>query len=477
MADQFGASLGLLLRAGFRAMPIVVAATGVWAVTFLPGIWTPMTAWLVRGICIILWVWGATLLFRATGKRTALAAPLFLIVSTALWFYAIVPALCTVIAIEARGSGLEWFIVSSTVPELFWRFIGSEGELAVLRFSLIGIAASAWVLPADSQELRGEESNGNESALPPSWVVVGFGIIAAVIYVLRQYVPVDDLRSIGVEWQRQVGFAALALFLACYALVAIRCAVHARRPVKDLIFLSIAAIGPVLLGGLKAIVFVFGVAGWAIALARRSARFFVGAAVVTVMVLASVALVRHYTFTSLYGLGASVVHALSSKLVARQVESVDCLTGVIRAHSVDRGGLSNPFYFAAGLVPSVLWRDKPNLSQSGITVIRYCDPYFMPNIHTGHSASGTLLWEPLAFAGVKGQVAAQALIFLTLVVLSRIWVNGGSYAAAGVLAVTPWTIDFDQHFALYVANLVKAGLVTGVFLFVLARVGRILRWR
>jgi hypothetical protein len=477
MAYQFGASLGLLLRTGFRAMPIVAAATGVWAVTFLPGIWTSMTAWLVRGICIVLWVWDATLLFRAVGKRTALAAPLFLIVSIALWFYAIVPALCTVIAVEARGSRLEWFIVSSTVPELFWRFVGSEGELAVLRFSLIGIAVSAWVLPADSREQRGKELIGIEAALPPEQVAVGFGIIAAVIYVLRLYVPADHFGSIWAEWHRHIGFAALALFLASYASLAIRCTAHAGRPVKHLIFLSTAAIGPVLFGGLKAIVFIFGVAGWAIALARRSARFFVGAAVVTMIVLASVALVRHHTFTSLYGLGASVVHALSSKLVARQVESVDCLTGVIRAHSVDRGGLSNPFYFTAALVPSILWRDKPNLSQSGITVIRYCDPYFAPNIHTGHSASGTLLWEPLAFAGVPGLVVAQILTFMILIILSRIWINGGPYAATGVLALTPWTIDFDQHFALYVANLAKAGLVTGAFLFVLARVGRILRWQ
>jgi hypothetical protein len=117
------------------------------------------------------------------------------------------------------------------------------------------------------------------------------------------------------------------------------------------------------------------------------------------------------------------------------------------------------------------------LSQSGITVIRYCDPYFAPNIHTGHSASGTLLWEPLAFAGVPGLVVAQILTFMILIILSRIWINGGPYAATGVLALTPWTIDFDQHFALYVANLAKAGLVTGAFLFVLARVGRILRWQ
>lgn len=51
------------------------------------------------------------------------------------------------------------------------------------------------------------------------------------------------------------------------------------------------------------------------------------------------------------------------------------------------------------------------------------------------------------------------------------------FTGIGILALIPWTIDFDQHFALYVANLAKAGLVTGAFLFVLARVGRILRWR
>ncbi|MBM3565868.1 MAG: hypothetical protein FJX42_07135 [Alphaproteobacteria bacterium] len=47
----------------------------------------------------------------------------------------------------------------------------------------------------------------------------------------------------------------------------------------------------------------------------------------------------------------------------------------------------------------------------------------------------------------------------------------------GVLALTPWTIGFDQHFALYMGNLTKAGLVVGGTLFLLAWIGRKVRWR
>jgi len=405
-----------------------------------------------------------------------LATPLFLIVSIALWFYALIPMLVALIVVEMSGSELERIIVSQSSFELFSRFIGSEGVLAVLRFSLIGIAVSAWMLPTESQERR-EGPYRHEAALPPVLVAAGFGIIATMIYVMRQYVPVNDFGSTWAEWNRHMGFAALAIFLASYALIAIRCVSHEGKAFIYLVFLSLVAIGPILLGGLKAVVFIFGAAGLAISLAWRSARFFVGTTILVIVALASVILMRQSTLVFTFGIVEAMARVVSAKLVARQVETVDCLTGVIRAASIDRGKLLSPIYFTAGLVPRAVWKEKPDLSQSGVTVIQYCEQRIAGSIRVGHSASATLLWEPLAQAGTHGQIVAQTLTFLILIILSRIWITSGSYAAAGVLALTPWTVDFDQHFALYVANLAKAGLVTGAFLFVLARVGRILRWR
>jgi hypothetical protein len=37
------------------------------------------------------------------------------------------------------------------------------------------------------------------------------------------------------------------------------------------------------------------------------------------------------------------------------------------------------------------------------------------------------------------------------------------------LGLTPWLIDFDQHFAMYLANVVKAGMVMALAAMVVGR--------
>ena len=508
-----------------RVLPIAVTAAGIWLLTSFPGVWTGAGTWIVRGACVAVWAWLAVVFFTTTAKRPALATPLFLIVTLAFWLYAIIPIVFAV-AMPPRD-----FFIFSTVPGLFLRLPGSEGELAVLRFSLLGISASAWALPGNSYRAN---DRGGVAGLPPRWIVVGLGIAAGAVCVLHRYVPADWAGLALVEFSRQAGVAALVIYSTTLALAALRTVTRQEGAITDLAILSLAAVGLILVGKVKPVIFILGIAGAAVALAWRSALIFAGVVTVSLVMLVLGIMVRQHQVSPLFEMvnrahlseitvpasrfsgevldvlkregsirdfavveirpgineirieleyheGDPVIRyagiVLAAKLVSRQAETVDCLTGVVRKHFAVHAESSNPFYFASGLVPRVLWPDKPNLSQSGKTVIPYCHADFAPNLHTDHSASGTLLWEPLAFAGIRGQIAAQALTFLMLIGLSRVWINGGAYAAAGVLALTPWTIDFDQHFALYIANLAKAGLVTGASLFLLAGAGRILRWR
>lgn len=451
-----------------RVLPIAVTAAGIWLLTSFPGVWTGAGTWIVRGACVAVWAWLAVVFFTTTAKRPALATPLFLIVTLAFWLYAIIPIVFAV-AMPPRD-----FFIFSTVPGLFLRLPGSEGELAVLRFSLLGISASAWALPGNSYRAN---DRGGVAGLPPRWIVVGLGIAAGAVCVLHRYVPADWAGLALVEFSRQAGVAALVIYSTTLALAALRTVTRQEGAITDLAILSLAAVGLILVGKVKPVIFILGIAGAAVALAWRSALIFAGVVTVSLVMLVLGIMVRQHQVSPPFEMVNYAGRVLATKLVSRQAETVDCLTGVVRKHFAVHAESSNPFYFASGLVPRVLWPDKPNLSQSGKTVIPYCHADFAPNLHTDHSASGTLLWEPLAFAGIRGQIAAQALTFLMLIGLSRVWINGGAYAAAGVLALTPWTIDFDQHFALYIANLAKAGLVTGASLFLLAGAGRILRWR
>ena len=457
-----------------RILPVAIAAAGLWLWTFAPGVWGGAGSWIVRLASMLLWLWLTIILFQGSDNRRVLAAPLFLMVTLILWFYIVIPIIA-VITISAVGqSSLGDLIVAPTYQGLISGLVDSEGEREILRFSLIGHVLVAWMLPA------GADGRGDKPVstlrLPRS-IILGIGIFAAVTYIIQRHVGAKIFDHYWNDLDQQINFIVLVLYVTAFALAAIRWMSRAEGAVLDFVVLSIAAVGPMFFGGTKIVVFALAATGFAVALERRSVATAVGSVILALLILLSAITVRQARLNPNLEVFPYFREVLASKLVTRQIETIDCLTGVIRKLPTTHEGRSNPFYFFYGLVPRALWPDKPNLSQSGKIVIHYCHPDMAPNLNTDHSASGTLLWEPLAFAGVPGQIVAQALTFLILIVLSRIWINGSSYAAAGVLALTPWTIDFDQHFALYVANLAKAALVTCVFLFVLARVGRILRWR
>ena len=453
--------------------PIALAAICIWLATFLwPEIWIGAAAWGVRAACLALWTWAVGAVFFRQGDWLTFASPQFVLVTSALWLYAIIPVGVAMLIFTTDWAWLAGIIVSQTYPGLIERIIGSEGELAILRFSLVGIAGLAWVVPVGSSVRKLSE---HPADLPSRRIVLGVGVGAALVYCLQRYVGFDKLQGVWAEMSGHATFSALLLYLLAAALATVRAIMGIKGARVDLAMLWIGAIGPALFGGLKSVVFFFVVAGLVVALSRRSGTAVAGVVALSLGLLVLGVATKQFPSASFKEKLGYAGMILGAKTVVRQAETVDCLTGAMRARLSAGGEQSSSLYFMAGLVPRVLWPDKPNLSISGKTIISYCHPSAEPNLRTDHSASGTLLWEPVAFAGISGQITAQTLTFAILIVLSRLWLNGGPYAAAGVLALTPWTIDFDQHFALYIANLTKAGLVISVSLFLLAWAGRILR--
>jgi hypothetical protein len=345
--------------------------------------------------------------------------------------------------------------------------------LAVLRFALVGIAAAAWITPENSDAGKGKPGI---AAGPPRWMILGLGVGAGVVYAAAKNFPTDLARYLSVELIRQASFVAVVVFCVAVALAALRAVARARMASLDFVVLAAVAVTLLLPSGLKPIVFILGMSLLAVALTRRSILAMGAAVAVSSIVLILGMAVRKPEILSSKGFFNFVTTMFVSKTVLRQVETVDCLTGVIRAHDAAPAESASVFYFAGGLVPRVLWPEKPDLSQSGRAVIKYCSPYMSVPPDPTHSAAATLLWEPLAQGGSAGLVVAEALTFLILAGLSFAWLRGSTYAAAGTLALAPWALDFDQHFALYIANLVKAGLVAGSCLLLVAWGRRVFRW-
>jgi hypothetical protein len=169
----------------------------------------------------------------------------------------------------------------------------------------------------------------------------------------------------------------------------------------------------------------------------------------------------------------NVSEILLSKLVERQAETVFCLDFALK-DAFDSDMATNrdkPGYFLAGLVPRAVWQEKPSLSVGAEYSRRYCGVLQPPagSNRQVHSASITLLGEPALRGGLVGLGLAGLTLTGVLGWVVWAWRRGQNYIPAMAMAVSPWLLDFDQHFAMYLATAVKALLAMMLVCLLLAR--------
>lgn len=146
----------------------------------------------------------------------------------------------------------------------------------------------------------------------------------------------------------------------------------------------------------------------------------------------------------------SKVDVLVSKVAIRQMETGYCLNKMIDLVATDGSRRASPLYFLQGMVPRVLWRDKPTLSDTGAFAADFC---FANRV--GQSFSITLIGEPLLFADGGGLIAAAIFFVLAHGLILLGVARAGPAGTVALLALAPWLADFDQSFALYWANALK----------------------
>lgn len=154
-------------------------------------------------------------------------------------------------------------------------------------------------------------------------------------------------------------------------------------------------------------------------------------------------------------LSAEKVSALFiSKVVWRQTETGFCLNNVLRSHADDDFNVVKQTFWLKILVPRVLWPEKPNFSQGAEYAVDYCK---MPTL-TSHSASITLLGQPVIKGGVPGLLIHGSVLLFFLGGATALAFRRPGLTRVVIFALLPWWIDFDQDFALYFGNIVKFGL-------------------
>ena len=146
---------------------------------------------------------------------------------------------------------------------------------------------------------------------------------------------------------------------------------------------------------------------------------------------------------------------LRAKVVLRQAETRYCFQKVIDKHREQPLTATNQLFWLKGLVPRVLWPKKPSLSLGAGYSVGYCGS----TVENQHSASITLLGQPIIHGGLIGLLLHGGLLVVGLGGVVWLARRPRSLATITSVALLPWLIDFDQDFAIYVANAVKFFLV------------------
>lgn len=117
--------------------------------------------------------------------------------------------------------------------------------------------------------------------------------------------------------------------------------------------------------------------------------------------------------------------------------------------------MDGPLFFVAALVPRALWPNKPSFSQGDKYSERYCGDKCCGEM----VASITTLGEPWLHGGTFMTLAAMGGIAFLLMVVGICVARGPLPLAAMGLALNPWLLDFDLHFSLWLALIIRGIIV------------------
>ena len=471
MGAAMGAPMGDRAGTGGSLAIVAPLLLGLWlALSFFTDLWAVGGSWPGRlGLLIAAALLGWSL-YRSTPEL--LLSPLFLLGISALVFYSLLPS--------GLFSQLREVLQLPPVAEArAAAFIGGEAEHAILRFAVAALlmtAAHAWVAR------RGEPWRMGFWNMPRRLFRCAAALAAMAVgahLFLRGLKLVPDLEQGPLAgFIHQIGdglpaWMSIGLVATAYAAIAARDPSVRRARFRWVGLVAVAVFGTLLLGGnVKWAIWAVAAALGLILISGVYRKFLLPMAgaliVIFVVAMIGIAVIRTAPNASVpTDYAAATVRFAAHKLVSRQTETGHCLQSVLD-RQYDAPALASPFYFLAGIVPRYFWPDKPNLSPGVDYAIRYCgkapeeiDP------RNPHHASLTLIGEPIARAGWAGLALALGVLAAGLSVVAAL----SRRSAAGMIAATaliPWLIDFDQHFALYIANALKMFIYMSPVVLVLA---------
>lgn len=433
-----------------RLTPAIIAALAIWAAAVPPSAALHFAAGLV-------WLIIAKGQLQP-GQRLLFLSPLFLLGTNALVFFSLLPALVRPWAEHA----IYWIYAARAEA-----YHGLPAESLVIVFAMLCLLAHVMLGSAlRGRLLRASPpfAGGTNSTALATIIVMAAACLIWLAALARWSSPLRDLASLALLRDLIDAAPTIAAFGLYFLAATLDTKTERHRLAPIAFFVGIIILGMIFKGEGKKIAFLVMGLGlfW---LTRRNVPVRVmlkGGALMAVLA----AITAGNTMGSIYNtplfkgqnqLAYTAQVLFESKIWGRQLETALCLQGVIDQQQ-DQVARHHPFYFAAAVVPRYLWPDKPSLSKAQDFSVAYCgNPPEMV-----HSASITLLGEPLAEAGPWGLTVAVGVVLVGLGGLAWMGFTQGPAGLSLLAAMLPLLVDFDQSFSLYLANAVKFGLAAAL---------------
>ncbi len=462
--NSFDGATGVMALGAHKWIIVAIAAGLVIGIALLE--LTPMAAVRLAAVGVIA---AQAWLESGTARKLFLASPAFLLAAICVVFYSLLPAVLLPVSITVEqkvvgfiGSDAERYIVAfamaSLLAHLFvvHRFDGAPEQRAAPprfdgRLANLFIFASV-ALTAGNVILYSAFPQGAPYVTPLRWLIPPLQAILIVYLLRRAFAGGRGLRIV-------VGVVVVATVVGLLA-------VHER---KIPIFIVAAAalywfrlsdlsVKKALVGGAVCAAVGIGIIQAAEAI-RTPHTSVVSSRYSEVEVTKGNFARNDFVGNSPWFMFRRV---LDGKFILRQMETGDCFMSVIKTHWRDPFIASKQLFWLKGLVPRTLWPDKPNLSLGRDYATRYC----RFAIKNEHSSSITLLGQPVIQGGWPGLLLHGGALLAALGGLAWLGRDPRSLSSLTVVALLPWLIDFDQDFALYVANAVKFFLVMSPLLLI-----------
>lgn len=439
-----------------RILP--VAGLCVWAVPMLLLLRAPGSGHATARVMTLLLAL-ATAYVIARRAPVALVSPLFVLGAVSLAFFSLTPWLALLPAVEPI------VFLRPFAAEAARAFLEGHGELVVLQFSAACLTLAA-VLAGRLGDDRAF-SRDPQTFLPArtariaATVAIGLLLLGALPFAAAG-VSDGAARWLANGAGRELMHGAppvMAVALAALFHIAVGRAAGWFWLAMGASVIVVVALMSTLMAKLAVFVVLAGAGAYAVRhrpSGRRLAAVVLCGLAFLVVALVTMGLLRQLATEGdipSYREGVQVVAV--AKVLLRQTVTVGCFQEAIRQSAPDGKG-GGPLYFVSSVVPRALWPDKPSLSRGDEYAVAYCGmPPESVSADTPQSESITLLGEPVVQAGWAGLAAAQLFLLAVLAAITRVGLRSGAVGAIALTALLPWLVDFDQSFALYVANAVK----------------------